>query len=121
MKTKYTNEELVEFKQLILSKLLAAEQLFLSLKETLSKKNNGTDDTGWTFNMMEDGQATLSAEETTIMAQKQEKFICALKAALERIENKSYGTCTVTGELIPKGRLLAVPHATTGILQKQRL
>jgi RNA polymerase-binding transcription factor DksA len=120
MANRYSDSDLKEFKQLINTKLEKAEKELISLKESMSKNNNGTDDTGWTFNMMEDGQATLSKEEVAIMAQKQEKFIIALKSALGRIENKTYGICYKTNELIPKERLKAVPHTTVIITQKDQ-
>ena len=120
MKTHYSAEELKEFELLILHKLQIADELLVSLEATLSNKNNGTDDTGWSFSMMEDGQATMSKEETAILMQKQHKFVQALWGALKRIENKTYGICYITGQLIPKERLLAVPHTTTTIQPKQK-
>ena len=77
--------------------------------------DHGTDDTGRTFNMMEDGSETLSREEVAQLAARQEKFIQSLQAALIRIENKTYGICRVTGKLIQKERLRLVPHATMSI------
>jgi RNA polymerase-binding transcription factor DksA len=77
--------------------------------------DHGTDDTGRTFNMMEDGSETLSREEVAQLAARQEKFIQSLQAALIRIENKTYGICRITGKLIPKERLRLVPHATMSI------
>jgi RNA polymerase-binding transcription factor DksA len=86
------------------------------LKGSLSHTDDhGTDDTGRTFNMMEDGSETLSREEVAQLAARQEKFIQSLNAALMRIENKTYGVCRVTGLLIPKERLRLVPHATMSI------
>jgi RNA polymerase-binding transcription factor DksA len=86
------------------------------LKNSLSlSDNHGTDDTGRTFNMMEDGSDTLSREEVAQLAARQEKFIHNLQAALIRIQNKTYGVCRVTGKLIPKERLRLVPHATMSI------
>ena len=120
MKTHYSAEELKEFELLILHKLQEADELLISLEETLANKNNGTDNTSWTFNMMEDGQSTMSKEETAILAQKQSKFVIALHTALKRIENKTYGICYMTGQLIPRERLLAVPHTTTVINAKQK-
>lgn len=118
-KVYYSDSELQEFKKVIITKLSSAEEQYKTLKDDLSKVNsNGTDDTGWTFNMLEDGANTLSKEEINILAQKQLKFIDALKNALIRIENKSYGICRQTGDKIPKERLLAVPHTTVSINQK---
>ena len=80
--------------------------------------DHGTDDTGRTFNMMEDGSETLSREEVAQLAARQEKFIQSLQSALLRIENKTYGICRETGKLIPKERLRLVPHATLSIEAK---
>lgn len=118
-KTRYSDAELEEFKELILSKLKEAQEDFDLLKGSLSHNDDhGTDDTGRTFNMMEDGSETLSREEVAQLAARQEKFIQNLQAALVRIENKTYGICRVTGKLIRKERLKLVPHATMSIEAK---
>jgi len=77
--------------------------------------DHGTDDTGRTFNMMEDGSETLSREEVAQLAARQEKFIQNLQNALIRIENKTYGVCRIKGKLIQKERLRLVPHATMSV------
>ena len=115
-KTRYTDSELEEFKELILKKLDEAKNDYNLLIGSLSHSDNhGTDDTGRTFNMMEDGSETLSREEVAQLAARQDKFIRNLQAALIRIENISYGICRVKGTLIRKERLLLVPHATMSI------
>lgn len=115
-KNKYTDSELEEFKQLILVKMSEAREDYNLLIGSLSHADDhGTDDTGRTFNMMEDGSETLSREELAQLAARQEKFILNLQAALMRIENKTYGICRVNGKLIPKERLRLVPHATMSI------
>ena len=115
-KTRFSDEDLIEFKELIHNKLAEAKINFELLKGSLSHKDDhGTDDTGRTFNMMEDGSETLSREEVAQLAARQEKFIQNLQNALIRIENKTYGVCRVTGKLIPKERLRLVPHATMGV------
>ena len=115
-KTRYTDSELEEFKELILKKLDEAKNDYNLLIGSLSHSDNhGTDDTGRTFNMMEDGSDTLSREEVAQLAARQDKFIRNLQAALIRIENKTYGICRVKGTLIRKERLLLVPHATMSI------
>jgi len=115
-KNRYSDKELEEFKTLIQNKLKEAHEDFILLKGSLSHTDDhGTDDTGRTFNMMEDGSETLSREEVAQLAARQEKFIQSLNAALMRIENKTYGVCRVTGQLIPKERLRLVPHATMSI------
>jgi DnaK suppressor protein len=115
-KNRYSDKELEEFKTLIQNKLKEANEDFVLLKGSLSHTDDhGTDDTGRTFNMMEDGSETLSREEVAQLAARQEKFIQSLNAALMRIENKTYGVCRVTGQLIPKERLRLVPHATMSI------
>lgn len=118
-KTRYSDEELNEFKELINKKLEEAKEDLGLLKDSLSHKDDhGTDDTGRTFNMMEDGSETLSREEMAQLASRQEKFIQNLNNALIRIENKTYGICRVTGNLIRKERLKLVPHATLSIEAK---
>ncbi|MEN9743850.1 MAG: hypothetical protein RLZZ65_1655 [Bacteroidota bacterium] len=115
-KNRYSDADLAEFKILIQEKLKEAYLDFDLLKGSLSHNDDhGTDDTGRTFNMMEDGSETLSREEVAQLAARQEKFIQSLNAALVRIENKTYGVCRVSGQLIPKERLRLVPHATMSI------
>ena len=115
-KTRYSDSELEEFKILIREKLKEAQEDYDMLKGSLSNSDNhGTDDTGRTFNMMEDGSETLSREEVAQLGARQEKFIQNLQSALMRIENKTYGICRVTGKLIQKERLRLVPHATLSI------
>ncbi|MEX1192768.1 MAG: TraR/DksA C4-type zinc finger protein [Brumimicrobium sp.] len=120
-KTRYSDEELNEFKEIILGKLEEAKEDLELLKNSLSHKDDhGTDDTGRTFNMMEDGSETLSREEMAQLASRQEKFVQSLNNALVRIENKTYGICRVTGKLIQKERLKLVPHATLSIEAKNQ-
>lgn len=115
-RSRYTDKELAEFKELILEKLKEAQTDYDLLKQTLSNEDNhGTDDTSPTFKLLEDGSDVMSKEETAQLASRQEKYIINLKNALVRIENKSYGICRVTGKLIPKERLRSVPHATLSI------
>lgn len=115
-RSRYTDKELAEFKELILEKLKEAQADYDLLKQTLSNEDNhGTDDTSPTFKLLEDGSDVMSKEETAQLAARQEKHIINLKNALVRIENKTYGICRVTGKLIPKERLRSVPHATLGI------
>ena len=115
-RSRYTDKELAEFKELILEKLKEAQMDYELLKQTLSNEDNhGTDDTSPTFKLLEDGSDVLSKEETAQLAARQEKYIINLKNALVRIENKTYGICRVTGKLIPKERLRSVPHATLSI------
>lgn len=119
-KKRYSDEELEEFKQIILSKLELAKRDYRQMMDTLSNKNgNDVDDTMPTYKILEEGSMTQTKEELTTMAARQQKFIQALQAALVRIENKTYGICRVTGKLIPKERLRAVPHATLSIEAKQ--
>ena len=118
-KNRYTDGELKEFKELINRKLEEAKEDLMLLQNSLSHNDDhGTDDTGRSFNMMEDGSETLSREEMAQLAARQEKFIQSLKNALIRIENKTYGICRETGKLIRKERLMLVPHATLSIEAK---
>ncbi len=119
-KTRYSDEELQEFKQIILEKLEKAKKDYELLKNALSNSDgNDTADTSPTFKALDEGAAVLSKEEIGQLAQRQLKFIQHLEAALVRIENKTYGICRETGKLIPKERLRAVPHATLSIEAKQ--
>lgn len=119
-KTRYSDEELEEFKHLILDKLDQARRDYELLKSAITQSgSNDTQDTSPTFKVLEEGAATLSKEEAGKLAQRQLKFIQHLQAALVRIENKTYGICRETGKLIPKERLMAVPHATLSIEAKQ--
>jgi hypothetical protein len=119
-KTKFNEAELAEFKDLINRKLADAIKDYELLKDTLSHRdNNGTDDTSPTFKLLEDGSEVMSKEETTQLAIRQEKFIQNLKNALIRIENKTYGVCRATGNMISKDRLRSVPHATLSIEAKR--
>ncbi|MCE1197790.1 MAG: TraR/DksA C4-type zinc finger protein [Marinilabiliales bacterium] len=115
-KTRYSDEELQEFKVLILGKLEKARQDYELYKNAITQGDgNDTQDTSPTFKVLEEGAATLSKEEAGKLAQRQQKFIQHLEAALIRIENKTYGICRDTGVLISKERLRAVPHATLSI------
>lgn len=119
-KNRYSDEELGVFKALIEKKVEAAKLDLDGLKSSLSHADdNGTNDTLHSFNMMEDGAGTLSREEVAQLAQRQEKFVKNLENALIRIQNKTYGICRVTGKLIKKERLMAVPHATLSIEAKE--
>ena len=116
----YTSLELKEFKELIESKIKIAEEDLTLLKAAYSNdSDNGTDDTSPTFKAFEEGSTTLSRDENMKLALRQEKFIKNLTNALIRIENKTYGICRITGNLISKERLNLVPHATLSIEAKR--
>lgn len=118
-KTRYSDEELQEFKEIILAKLDKAMKDYDLLRSNVNNSDgNDISDTSPTFKVLEEGASTLSKEEAGRLAMRQLKFIQHLKAALVRIENKTYGICRETGKLIPKERLRAVPHATLSIDQK---
>jgi len=119
---RYSDEELQEFKTIILEMLANAKEEYKTLRAIVSHgDSNDIDDTAPSFKAMEEGAATLSKEEASQLAQRQYKFIQNLEAALVRIENKTYGVCRVTGKLIPKERLRLVPHATLTIEAKEML
>ncbi len=119
-KKRYSDEELQEFKTLILEKLDKAQLDYELYKNAITQSDgNDTQDTSPTFKVLEEGAATLSKEESGKLAQRQQKFISHLRAALIRIENKTYGICRETGKLISKERLRAVPHATLSIDAKR--
>jgi len=115
-KNRYSDDELQEFKSLILEKLAKAQLDYDMYKSSITQSDgNDTQDTSPTFKVLEEGAATLSKEEAGKLAQRQQKFIQYLQAALVSIENKTYGICCETGKLISKERLRAVPHATLSI------
>lgn len=118
-KTRYSDEELEEFRQIINDKLaLARRELSIMMGQLNNSDNNGVDDTSPTYKVLEEGSASQSKEEIAQMAGRQQKFIQGLEAALVRIENKTYGIDRMTGELIPKERLRIVPHATLSVASK---
>ncbi|MGG7036159.1 MAG: TraR/DksA family transcriptional regulator [Flavobacterium sp.] len=118
-KTKYSDADLAEFKEIILAKIEKAKaDLELIKSAYMNDLNNGTDDTSPTFKAFEEGSETMSKEANSQLAIRQEKFIRDLKNALFRVENKTYGVCKVTGKLISKERLKLVPHATMSIEAK---
>ena len=113
-KVRYSDEELQEFKELIEAKIEQAKESYERLTDIIK-----VDESNPTFKMMEEGASTLQKEESSRHAQRQLDFIRKLQAALVRIENKTYGVCRITGQLIPKERLRAVPHATLSIEGKE--
>ena len=115
-RTRYSDEELAEFKELILERLAQARKDLELLQENVA--NSESDDTAPAFKILEEGAAVLSKEENSALAVRQIKYIKNLENALIRIENKTYGICRVTGKLIPKERLRAVPHATLSVEAK---
>ena len=118
-RARYSDKELEEFRKIILTKIDEARKELNNLTQTMSSSNeHGTDDTAGTFKMLEDGSESLAKEEAGQLAQRQKKFIEQLENAMVRIENKTYGICRVTGKLIPKERLRAVPHTTQSIEAK---
>lgn len=115
---RYSDKELDEFKGIIEEKLVQARENLAMLLEAASNDANDLGDTSPTFKVLEEGSSVQSKEENANMAARQQKFIKDLEAALIRIENKTYGVCRVTGELIPKERLRLVPHATLTVEAK---
>ena len=119
-KTRYSDVELEEFRNIINEKLALAKRDYDQMMDVLMNKDgNDVDDTSPTYKVLEEGSATRTKEELIQMAGRQQKFIQGLKAALVRIENKTYGIDRITGKLIPKERLRAVPHATLSVESKQ--
>lgn len=118
-KTRYSDEELQEFRDIIQKKLDEAREGLKLLTEAYTTQNaNDTNDTSPSFKILEEGSQVLSKEENSQLAARQQKFIRDLENAMIRIENKTYGVCRVTGKLISKERLRSVPHATLSIEAK---
>ncbi len=119
-KTRYSDEELQEFKKIILEKLAKAKESYdLYMSILTHKGDNSDEDTAPVFKGVDDGYYEMGREEAARLAQRQLKFIRNLEKALIRIENKTYGICRETGKLISKERLRAVPHATLSIDAKK--
>lgn len=119
-RVRYGDADLAEFKQIILKKLEQAKADYELLRSNIThSSDNDTEDTSPTFKVLEEGATTLSKEETGRLAAHQMKFIRNLEMALVRVENKTYGICKTTGKLIPKARLMRVPHATECIEAKE--
>ena len=119
-KKRYSDEELEEFKTIINEKLrLARRDYDAMMRQIMNQDGNDVDDTSPTYKALEEGSLTQSKEELVALANRQQKFITGLEAALVRIQNKTYGIDRLTGELIPKERLRAVPHATLSVASKQ--
>lgn len=118
-KTRYSDEELEEFRSIINDKLKLDRRDYSQMMKTLMNADgNDVDDTSPTYKILEEGSATQTKEELIQQASRLQKFIQGLEAALIRIENKTYGIDRITGELIPKERLRAVPHATLSVASK---
>lgn len=118
-KTRYSDEELEEFRAIINEKLrLARRDYDAMMRQLMNADGNDVDDTSPTYKALEEGSLTQSKEELVQLANRQQKFIQGLEAAIVRIENKTYGIDRITGELIPKARLRAVPHATLSVASK---
>ena len=110
---RYSDEDLKEFREIVLAKLAEAKNDYDLLKGTLTRKyDNGTDDTAPSFKLAEEASDAVSKEEIALMALRHQKFMENLQNALVRIENKTYGICRISGKLIAKERLKAVPHTT---------
>ena len=119
VKVRYSDEELQEFKAIILEMLEKAKAEYKTLRDVVT--HDSSNDIEDTFKVMEEGAMTLSKEEAGALAQRQYKFIQNLEGALIRIENKTYGVCRMTGKLIPKERLRLVPHATLTVEAKEMM
>lgn len=118
-KKRYSDEELKEFRTIINQKLQIARASYdKMMRQLMNKDTNDVDNTSPTYKALEEGSLTQTKEELTAMVYRQQKFIQGLEAALVRIENKTYGIDRITGELIPKERLRAVPHATLSVASK---
>ncbi len=117
---RYSDEELTEFRELITSRLESARKELMYLQGLITRKDEaGTEDTENRYMNMEDGSGAMEREQLAQLASRQIQFINHLEKAMIRIENKTYGICRVTGKLIDKARLRAVPHATLSIEAKK--
>ena len=121
IKKRYSDEDLAEFKEIIEQKLELARRDYNEMMKSLrNDEGNDVADTSPTYKVLEEGSTTQNRQETIMLAQRQQKFIQGLEAALVRIANNTYGIDRMTGELIPKERLRAVPHATLSVESKMK-
>lgn len=121
MNVRYSDNDLQEFKGIILEKIAQSERDLELLQASFKNgSGNGTDDTSPTFKSFDEGSDTMAKEANMQLASRQQKFLRDLKNALSRIENKTYGICRVTKKLIQKERLKLVPHATLSIEAKRK-
>ncbi len=121
VKTKYSEEDLQEFRAIINKKIARAEEDLTLLKAAYKNDaDNGTNDTSSSFKSFDEGSEVMNKEANVQLAIRQEKFLRDLNNALLRIENGTYGVCRVTGKLIQKERLKIVPHATLSIEAKRK-
>ena len=119
-KTRYSDEELEEFRGIINEKIATARHDYNEMMRSLMNADgNGVEDTSPTYKVLEEGSATQTKEELMQQAGRLQKFIQGLEGALIRIENKTYGIDRITGKLIPKERLRVVPHATLSVQSKE--
>ena len=117
---RYSDADLAEFKEIILKKLEAANEEYNYLRKQIRSENeNGTDDTASAYVSIDDGSASQQKENAGQLAARQQKYIENLETALVRIGNKTYGICRVTGQLIARERLKAVPHTTQSMEAKK--
>ncbi|MCI6491801.1 MAG: TraR/DksA family transcriptional regulator [Prevotellaceae bacterium] len=121
IKKRYSDEDLMEFKKIIDEKLERARMDYNDMMRALrNDEGNDVADTSPTYKILEEGSTTQNKAELIMLAQRQQKFIQGLESALIRIANKTYGIDRMTGELIPKERLRAVPHATLSVESKMK-
>lgn len=118
--TPFSDEELEHFRAIILKKREASENELNALQATLKDLGeNNSDDSAYSFHMADAGTDAQEREKTYVLMNRTKKFLKYLDDALERINNKTYGVCKVTGKAISKGRLEAVPHTQLSIEAKQ--
>ena len=121
IKKRYSDEDLMESKKIIDEKLERARMDYNDMMRALrNDEGNDVADTSPTYKILEEGSTTQNKAELIMLAQRQQKFIQGLESALIRIANKTYGIDRMTGELIPKERLRAVPHATLSVESKMK-
>ncbi|MBN8878768.1 MAG: TraR/DksA C4-type zinc finger protein [Sphingobacteriales bacterium] len=118
---RYSDADLNEFREIINKKLDAAKKELAYLQGLITRRDEGGDMDEARYMTMEDGSVSMEREQLSQMASRQITFIDHLEKAIMRIENKTYGVCRVTGKLIDKARLRAVPHATLSIEAKQMM
>ncbi|MFV1882955.1 MAG: TraR/DksA family transcriptional regulator [Balneola sp.] len=112
----YNDEELEYFREIILKKRADAEDELTTLQRSLRESmENASDESAYSFHMADAGTDAQEREKTYMLFNRTRKFVKYLDDAIQRIDNKTYGVCKVTGKQISKGRLEAVPHTQLSI------
>ena len=119
-RTPFSDEELEEFRAIIEEKHAAAVEEIEEMRGQLEDQRDHESDSAYSFHMADAGTDASELEKLYLMIARQQKYVGYLERAIERIDNKTYGICKVTGEPIARERLLSVPHTEISITAKKQ-